>query len=76
MTEQIRRHDVTQKLRVLFLTHYVKKKVLIIKHSNPFEATTLYTVSKGKGKAIPLPAWTGPESSRRLSIPDFKTTGT
>jgi hypothetical protein len=24
------------------------------------------------GKAIPLPAWTGPEGSRRLRLPDFK----
>jgi hypothetical protein len=31
---------------------------------------------KGKGKAIPLPAWTGPEGSRRLKLPDFKTVGT
>jgi len=31
---------------------------------------------KGKGKAIPLQAWTGPEGSRRLRIPDFKTIGT
>jgi len=29
-----------------------------------------------KGKAIPLQAWTGPEGSRRLGLPDFKTTGT
>jgi len=29
-----------------------------------------------KGKAIPLQAWTGPESSRRLRLPDFKTFGT
>jgi len=29
-----------------------------------------------KGKAIPLEAWTGPEGSRRLKIPDFKTIGT
>jgi len=28
---------------------------------------------KGKGKAIPLQAWTGPEGSRRLRLPDFKT---
>ena len=28
---------------------------------------------KGKGKAIPLQAWTGTESSRRLRLPDFKT---
>ena len=31
---------------------------------------------KGKGKAIPLQAWTGPENSRRLRIPDFKTIST
>ena len=31
---------------------------------------------KGKGKAIPLQAWRGPEGSRRLRLPDFKTVGT
>jgi len=31
---------------------------------------------KGKGKAIPLQAWTGPEGSRRLRLLDFKTIGT
>ena len=30
----------------------------------------------GKGKAIPLQAWTGPEGSRRLRLADFKTIGT
>jgi hypothetical protein len=34
---------------------------------------TLENVSK---KAIPLQAWTGPEDSRRLRLPDFKTIGT
>jgi len=29
-----------------------------------------------KCKAIPLQAWTGPEGSRRLRLPDFKTVGT
>ena len=29
-----------------------------------------------EGKPIPLQAWTGPECSRRLSFPDFKTIGT
>jgi len=29
---------------------------------------------KGKGKAVPLQAWTGPEGSRKLSFPDFVTT--
>jgi hypothetical protein len=28
---------------------------------------------KGKGKAIPLQAWTGPKGSRRLRLPYFKT---
>ena len=27
-------------------------------------------------KAIPLQAWTGPEISRKLRLPDFKTFGT
>jgi hypothetical protein len=30
----------------------------------------------GRGKAIPLQAWTGPEGSRRLRLPDFKTIDT
>jgi hypothetical protein len=33
-------------------------------------------ICKGKGKAIPLQTWTGPEGSRRLRFPDFKTIGT
>jgi hypothetical protein len=28
------------------------------------------------GKAILLQGWTGPEGSRRLRLPDFKTFGT
>jgi len=31
-------------------------------------------VGKGKGKAVPLQAWRGPECSRKLSFPDFMTT--
>jgi hypothetical protein len=33
-------------------------------------------IQKGKGKAIPLQAWAGPEGSRSLRLPDFKTIGT
>jgi len=33
-------------------------------------------LGKGKGKATPLQAWTGPEGSRKLRLPDFKTVGT
>jgi hypothetical protein len=31
---------------------------------------------KGEGKAILVQAWTGPEGSRRMGLPDFKTIGT
>ena len=27
---------------------------------------------KGKGKAVPLQAWSGPEGSRKLRFPDFR----
>jgi hypothetical protein len=29
---------------------------------------------KGKGKEIPLQAWSGPEGSRKLRFPDYMTT--
>jgi len=29
---------------------------------------------KGKGKAVPLQAWSGPEGSRKLRFTDFMTT--
>jgi len=33
------------------------------------------TLKNRKAKVIPLQAWTGPEGSRRLRLPDFKTIG-
>jgi len=33
-------------------------------------------IGEGIGKVIPLQAWTDPEGSRRLRLPDFKTVGT
>jgi hypothetical protein len=36
--------------------------------------TSLYI--GGKDTAIPLQAWIGPEGSKRLRLPDFKTVGT
>jgi len=35
-----------------------------------------WNMKKVKGKANPLQAWRGPESSRRLRLPDFKTIST
>ena len=43
--------------------------IVIIRHE-------LGLKGKGKGKAIPLEVWRGPEGSRRLRLPDFKTIGT
>jgi len=34
------------------------------------------TSLKKQGKVIPLQAWTGPEGSRRMRLPDFKTIDT
>jgi len=35
----------------------------------------IYTLAcKGKGKAVPLQAWSGPAGSRKLKFPDFMTT--
>ena len=33
-----------------------------------------YSSFLSKGKAVPLQAWTGPEGSRKLRLPDFVTT--
>ena len=44
---------------------------------------SLYCLAEGKenrthvqvkGKAVPLQAWSGPEGSRKLKLPDFMTT--
>jgi hypothetical protein len=37
-------------------------------------AFVYYQGSKGKGKAVPLQAWSDPEGSRKLRFPDFTTT--
>jgi hypothetical protein len=41
-----------------------------------FYSCLVISKGKGKDKAIPLQDLTGPEDSRRLRLPDFKTTGT
>ena len=41
-----------------------------------FKLTKFSVLYSYRQKAIPLQAWTGPEGSRRLRLPDFKTIGT
>ena len=31
-------------------------------------------INKGKGKAVPLQAWSGPEGSGKLNFPNYMTT--
>jgi len=31
---------------------------------------------KGKGKAVPLQAWTGPEGFQKVKVPRFRNNGT
>jgi len=45
-----------------------------IAHSLHAQCVPLYRILKGKGKAIPLQFWSGPEGSRKLRFPDFMTT--
>jgi hypothetical protein len=37
--------------------------------------STMQPTGKGKGKAIPLQAWRGPEGHRRMRLPDSMTIG-
>ena len=50
-----------------FMAHSLSTRTKI------FASTVNGVKGKGKGKAIPLQPWTGPEGSRRLRLPDFKT---
>jgi hypothetical protein len=54
--------DYKYPLQVLYLC--LSKVIVAVKYD------------KGKGKAIPLQAWTSPEGPRRSRFPDFKTIGT
>jgi hypothetical protein len=43
-------------------------------HTNKQTNKQTNAVKAGKGKVVPLQAWTGPEGSRKLRFPDFVTT--
>ena len=49
-----------------------RQKILIFIY--PIYNHNWRNISKGKGKAVPLQAWSGPEVSRKLRFPDFMTT--
>ena len=39
-----------------------------------YQQANAYLLLKGKGKSVPLQAWTGPEGFRKLRFPDYVTT--
>jgi hypothetical protein len=53
-----------------YVCAYVGKIIILINQYTRYEHKNI------KGKAIPLQAWGGPEGSRRLRLPDFKTIDT
>jgi hypothetical protein len=57
-------------ISILFLSYFLFVCFLVIS----FYYFAVYSVKKSK--AIPLQTWTGPQDSRRLRFPDFKTVGT
>jgi hypothetical protein len=52
-------------------TNSPMKKQLVVPHTI---RQTKIPELLGKGKAVPLQAWSGPEGSRKLRLPDFTTT--
>jgi hypothetical protein len=55
------------------MTTLVPVVVFVPMHRQPREAIA---VREGKGKAIPLQAWTGPEGFKWLRLPDYERFGT
>ena len=52
---------------------FAMDKLNVSAYSGPLQVLTTFLL-QGKGKAVPLQAWTGPEGSRKLRLPDFVTT--
>jgi hypothetical protein len=53
----------------------LKIPILLIFACKTQESGNTFTAQgKGKGKAVPLQAWSGPEGSRKLWFPDYMTT--
>jgi hypothetical protein len=71
------RTPVTNYQSTLITSH--TSEDIIACHSTEYKKYAMpveLNLKKGKGKAIPLQAWTGPEGSRRLRLPDFQTIST
>jgi hypothetical protein len=47
-----------------------------VDHTQHVTCELVVGFAHGKGRAVPVHDWTGPEDSRRLRLPHFKTIGT
>jgi len=47
---------------------------MLLFHYSPQSVSLVRFLEEGKGKAVLLQAWSGPEGSRKLRFPDFITT--
>ena len=52
---------------------YVSNESLHNDFEIPYVTEVIRINTKGKGKAVPLQAWSGPEGSRKLRFPDYVT---
>jgi hypothetical protein len=70
-------YEIRTLFRVCTLSNISKTKTFYFKQPNIGKIMFIHRdKGKGKGKAIPLQAWTGPEGSKRRRLPGFKTIGT
>ena len=60
------RSSETSAIKTQTLENYAKRNILQLKHGESL---------KTRLNAIPLQAWRGPEVSRSVRLPDFKTSG-
>jgi hypothetical protein len=57
---------------IIALKYYDNKKKMNLKVAHLYRVNSaIQDLLKGKGKAIPLQAWTGPDGTRRLWLSDF-----
>ena len=65
--------DVTSLPKHVVCSILIKKPFKKSTATDSLYITFLISVT-GKGKAVPLQAWSGPEGSRKLRFPDYVTT--
>jgi len=72
--------NLLRRITSVNMPNYFKLKKLTLLHTPSFyiifKETDAKGKVKGKGNAVPLQAWTRPEGSRRLRLPDFNAIGT